>query len=77
MPRKHDALFEDIAGFRPLIEAAERAVRGKRAKPGAAAFMANLESEVLRLQRELQTRTYRPGRYVAFVVRDTKPRMAA
>jgi len=46
------------------MQAARRAIRGKRGKPGAAAFMAGLETEVLRLERQLQAGTWRPGRYV-------------
>ena len=59
---KHNRLFEGIATFRPLRAAALKAVNGKRKKPGAASFFANLERELLRLERELRDRTYRPGR---------------
>ena len=51
-----------------------RAAKGKRLKPGAAAFLANLEKEVLRLERELQSGTYRPGRYTVIEVVDPKHR---
>ena len=74
MPRRHDGLFDGIADFQALIRAARKAVRGKRANPGAAAFMANLEKEVLALERELRVGRYRPGRYVTIEVRDPKPR---
>lgn len=77
MPRKHDHLFEAIASFPALIVAARRAARGKRRKPGAASFLANLEKQVAALERSLRDRTYRPGRYVAFQVCDTKPRMVS
>jgi retron-type reverse transcriptase len=70
-------LFGDIAGFAPLTAAARRAVKGKRSKAGATAFMANLEKEVLRLERELDDRSYRPGRYVSFQVHDSKTRMVS
>jgi hypothetical protein len=43
MPRRHDNLFGGIASFKALDRAARRAVRGKRKKPGASAFFANLE----------------------------------
>ena len=65
MPRKARNLYDGIASFGALVEAALRAARGKRTKPGAAAFLANLEKEVLRLERELKI-----GRYV----RDATPR---
>ena len=77
MPSKHDHLFDGIATFSALTAAARRAVKGKRRKPGAAAFMANLEKEVLRLERQLQAATYRPGRYTVIEVRDPKPRMVS
>ncbi|MFN0298738.1 MAG: reverse transcriptase domain-containing protein [Burkholderiales bacterium] len=75
MPRKVDDLYDRIVNFHSLREAALRAVRGKRRKPAPAAFMANLEREVLRLERELSTGTWKPGGYVTFRVEDPKPRM--
>ncbi len=74
MVRRHDDLFDRIASFPALNAAARRAVAGKRRKPGAAAFMARLEPELLRLERELQNGTYRTGRYLELVVRDPKRR---
>jgi retron-type reverse transcriptase len=55
-----------------LHAAALRAVKGKRKKPGAASFFANLERELLVLERQLREGKYRPGRYVAFEVNDPK-----
>ena len=77
MPHKVEGLFEGIADFHALHAAALRAVTGKRRKPGAASFMANLETELLRLERELQCGTYRPGRYVEIKIRDPKPRLVS
>ena len=77
MPRRADPLFGGIAAFVPRLAAARRAIRGKRRKPGAAAFMASLETEVLALERSLRDRSYRPGRYVAFEVHDPKKRMVS
>ncbi len=51
-----------------------RAICGKRRKPGAAAFMGNLERELLRLERELLDGSWRPGGFVTFRVEDPKPR---
>ena len=47
MPRRHDNLFGRIANFQALHAAARRAARGKRKRPGAASFLANLERELL------------------------------
>jgi RNA-directed DNA polymerase len=73
-PARHTDLFGAIASFPALHAAALRAVSGKRRKPGAAAFMANLETELLRLERQLQGQSWRPGRYVEIRIRDPKPR---
>jgi RNA-directed DNA polymerase len=77
MVQRHNDLFEGIASFQALNAAAQRAVAGKRRKPGAAAFMANLERELLRLERELLSGTYRTGRYLELVVRDPKRRVVS
>ncbi len=70
-------LYGDIANFRALRAAARRAIRGKRKKPGAAAFYANLEPELFRLERELRSQTYRPGRYVDIQIEDPKKRIVS
>ena len=49
MPRVRDGLFDGVASFEALGAAALRAVAGKRRTPVPAAFLANLETEVLRL----------------------------
>jgi RNA-directed DNA polymerase len=77
MPKRHDDLFRRIANFGAIRAAARSAVCGKRKKPGASAFFANLERELLRLERELQDGTYRPGRYVEIKVRDPKERIVS
>jgi retron-type reverse transcriptase len=77
MPHRHDQLFGKIANFQALHVAARRAVRGKRKKPGAASFFANLERELLALERQLREGTYRPGHYVAFEVNDPKKRIVS
>lgn len=74
MPRRHDALFGHIAGFPALTADARRAARGKRRTPGAAAFLAKLETECLRLERILGNRDWHPGRYRKIRIEDPKPR---
>ena len=77
MPAKARDLFGRIASFPALLEAARIAARGKRAKPGVASFLANLEPQVLRLERELRSGRYRPGRYTVIEIRDPKRRMVS
>ena len=74
--KAHD-LFDGVASFSALERAARRAVAGKRAKPGGAAFLANLEKELLRLERELQDGAYRPGRYKTIEIFDPKRRVVS
>jgi hypothetical protein len=45
-------------------------VLGKRKEPGLAAFFANLEKELLRLERELHDETWQPGGYKVLLARD-------
>ena len=77
MPKKHRQLFEKIANFQALRIAALKAIRGKRSKPRAAAFMANLEKHLLRLERTLQDETWRGGGYTVIEVLDPKPRQVS
>lgn len=77
MRRKPDDLFERFACFDALRIAARKAVKGKRKKPGAAAFFANLERELLLLERRLRDASYRPGRYVEILVHDPKERLVS
>ena len=77
MPRKERDLFDGIASFQALLEAALRAARGKRDKPGVAAFLANLEPEVLQLERELRSGRYVPGRYRKIEIFDPKHRIVS
>ena len=51
--------------------------RIKHAKPGVAAFLANLEKEVLQLERQLQSGRYRPGRYKKIEIFDPKHRVVS
>jgi RNA-directed DNA polymerase len=77
MPKSHDRLFDKIANFQALHAAARRAVRGKRKKSGAAGFFANLEPELLALERQLRDGRYRPGRYTVIEVLDPKKRLVS
>ncbi len=77
MPRRERDLFRQIARFGALILAARRAALGKRKKPGAAAFLADLETECLRLERTLRDGSYQPGRYVKIELFDPKHRIVS
>lgn len=63
-----------VADFFALRSAARRAARGKRHLPEVAAFLCDLDREVLRLRRELLAGEYAPGPFRTFRIRDPKPR---
>lgn len=69
--------FEDIANFQALRRAALRAARGHRYATGVAGFLANLEPEVLALERELLAGTWAPRPLRVFHIREPKPRTIA
>lgn len=72
--RRVGNLWDRIVSFPNLMAAARRAARGKRTTRGAARFLDRLESEVLRLERELNDGTWRPGVAHSFEIHDPKTR---
>jgi RNA-directed DNA polymerase len=75
MARTYDNLFPALTSFENLYQAYHKAARGKRGQPAVAAFEFDLESNLLRLQGELGSRTYRVGGYYSFYIRETKRRL--
>jgi RNA-directed DNA polymerase len=68
-------LFDQVCSFAALRNAALNAAKGKKKKPRVAAFIRNLENEVIALENELLTRTYCPRPYRTFNIHDPKERM--
>jgi len=75
--RRKGFLFEDIASFTNLIQAARLALKGKRRKPDAAWFFFHLENQLLDIQTELREGRYQPSPYHIFLITDPKPRRIA
>jgi len=73
--KTHKNLYARICAFDNLVLAAARARRGKRCRPATAQFELEREGELLRLQRELQDQSWRPGPYTAFTVHVPKVRL--
>lgn len=67
--------FERVAAFAPLRRAALTAARGHRSSPEVASFLADLESEVLTLERELLAGSWTPRALTTFRIREPKPRI--
>jgi len=72
----HD-LYPQIVSFENLFAAYRKAAKGKRAQANVAAFEFDLETNLLRLQEDLQTHAYRPGPYRSFHIRDPKQRLVS
>jgi RNA-directed DNA polymerase len=69
--------FGDVRSFTSLLAAFRRARRAKRGKGGEPEFYLNLETNLLRLSRELSERTYRPDPYRYFPLRTPKSRVVS
>ncbi len=75
MARTFKNLYPQIYELENLWLAWRRARRGgKRKWPSVAAFEFHLEANLLALHEELRDRTYRPGSYRHFTIREPKVR---
>ena len=73
--KRAGGLWETVASFENLHEAARRAALGKRKRPDVAAFLLNLEAGLVALRCELESGEYRPGPYREFRADEGKPRL--
>ena len=72
--KRHGHLFEGVAAFDALLAAERRARRGKQCRPEVARFVFHLESNLLDLESELRSGSYRMQPYRTFLVREPKVR---
>ena len=77
MAKIYRNLYPDLVRFDHLWQAYRQAARGKRGKAPVATLEMDLEANLLRLQRELAERSYRPGGYRSFHIRDPKHRLVS
>ena len=68
-------LFPKIISFENLYWAYRKARMGKRDQETVANFEFNLESNLLKLQEELESFTYKPGPYRNFYINEPKRRL--
>ena len=68
-------MYDQICSWDNLVLAYRRASRGKRGQPNVAAFEHRLEDNLLTLQQQLVSKTYRPGAYVSFTIHEPKRRL--
>ena len=64
----------DLYSFQALWRHYRQCRRNKRNTVNALAFEVNTEANLLALQQELQTHTYRPGQSICFITDGPKPR---
>lgn len=70
-------LYARVCAFENLYAAYLAARRGKRQRAAVAQFEFLLEPNLLQLQNELQTLTYRPGAYHHFYIYEPKQRLVS
>ena len=73
--KRYGNLYPQITDFNNLICAAEKAQQGKKKRENILRFHSNLEAELLKLQNELESKTYQPGAYETFHILQPRPRM--
>jgi len=77
MAKTYKNLFSQITNFKSLYEAYLKARKGRRYRPEILQFSQKLEENLLQLQNELTTKTYKTGTYKTFYVYEPKPRFIA
>ncbi|MBM3853527.1 MAG: RNA-dependent DNA polymerase [Verrucomicrobia bacterium] len=70
-------LYSRLTSFENLYLAYLNAARGKRGHPDVAEFDYRFEANLFDLQDELQNKTYSPGGYYSFYIRDPKRRLVS
>jgi retron-type reverse transcriptase len=73
--KRYGNLWSEIIELENLLAAARTAQKGKRFRENVLEFNYNLETELPKLQAELENKTYIPGRYKTFEIVEPKRRM--
>ena len=68
-------MYAQLVSWDNVYLAYRKASRGKRGRPSVAQFEYRLEDNLIRLQTELQTKTYQPGPYHSFYIHEPKRRL--
>ncbi|EAZ89367.1 RNA-directed DNA polymerase [Crocosphaera chwakensis] len=73
--KRYGNLWQKIIPFENLYSAAKKAQKGKRYRDNVLDFNYNLATELFKIQQELTNKTYQPGQYRTFHLRDPKSRL--
>jgi retron-type reverse transcriptase len=68
-------MYQQLCSWDNLYLAWRKAAKGKRGKAPAARFEFRLEDNLIALQAELRSKTYRPGAYHSFYIHEPKRRL--
>ncbi len=68
-------LYSQLTSWENLRLAYQKAAKGKRGTEAVARFEYRLEDNLIQLQAELVTQSYRPGRYGSFYIHEPKRRL--
>jgi RNA-directed DNA polymerase len=72
--KTHKNLFQEVCEFKNLYNAYLKARKGKNNIAEVLEFTYNLENELLKLQYELRSQTYKTGKYRHFIIFEPKER---
>lgn len=73
--KRYGGIWDHLLSWDNLLRAARKAQRGKRGRPEVLSFNDHQEIELLRLWRELDQGTYRPGEFRSHWIDRPKPRL--
>jgi retron-type reverse transcriptase len=73
--KRHGNIYSQIIDFDNLIEAAQKAQKGKKYQENVLRFNYNLETQLVNIKQELESKTYKPGAYKTFNILEPRPRM--
>lgn len=68
-------LYQKICSFNNILLASKKARKGKRFTKSTSVFEVELEKEIIRIMRELESQEYKFGKYKEFLIYEPKTRM--
>ena len=77
MAEQFNDLYDLLTSYENLFFAFQKAAKGKRGNSSVAEFANNEDDLLFALQEELKSKTYRPGAYTSFYIRDPKRRLVS
>ena len=67
--KRYRNIYPQIIDFENILLAARKAQKGKRFRDNVLELNYNLESELIKIQRELTEKSYQPGIYKTFYIK--------